>query len=149
MRLIVAQPTAAEASSVHPGHADSTFNAPFRAKAIARKGSCVEPGRTYPGASAGKPAHQAQVNPPESPRPPPTPRLESPACSLGKKLARTHPFRRVLARQNPLTWLAGVDPVTRREILGHAHEEIEDAVYGDPTGIAERREALEKVRIPL
>jgi integrase len=45
--------------------------------------------------------------------------------------------------------LAGVDPVTRREILGHAHDDVEDQVYGNPTGIKERREALEKVRLPL
>jgi integrase len=45
--------------------------------------------------------------------------------------------------------LAGVDGVTRREILGHAHEDTEDIVYGDPTGIKERRDALEKIRLPL
>lgn len=44
---------------------------------------------------------------------------------------------------------AGVDPVTRREILGHAHEDIEDQVYGDPTSLEERRAALAKVSIPL
>ncbi|MDQ2653800.1 MAG: site-specific integrase [Chloroflexota bacterium] len=44
---------------------------------------------------------------------------------------------------------AQVDAVTRREILGHAHEDVEDAVYGDPTGVKERRDALEKVALPL
>jgi hypothetical protein len=44
---------------------------------------------------------------------------------------------------------AGVDGVTRREILGHAHEDVEDQVYGDPTGIKERSEAIEKVALPI
>lgn len=44
---------------------------------------------------------------------------------------------------------ASVDPVTRREILGHAHEDVEDQVYGDPTAMKDRREALEKVRLPI
>jgi integrase len=45
--------------------------------------------------------------------------------------------------------LAGVDAVTRREILGHAHEDVEDQVYGDPTGIKERKVAIEKIRLPI
>ncbi len=44
---------------------------------------------------------------------------------------------------------AGVDPITRREILGHSHEDVEDAVYGDPTGILERKAAIEKVTLPV
>lgn len=44
---------------------------------------------------------------------------------------------------------AGVDAVARREILGHAHEDTEDAVYGDPTSIKERRESLERITLPL
>lgn len=44
---------------------------------------------------------------------------------------------------------AGVDGVTRREILGHAHEDVEDQVYGDPTGMTERKEALERVSLPV
>lgn len=44
---------------------------------------------------------------------------------------------------------SGVDPVTRREILGHAHGDIEDQVYGEPTGITERQEALERVKLPI
>jgi hypothetical protein len=45
--------------------------------------------------------------------------------------------------------VAGVDPVTRREILGHAHEDVEDQVYGDPTGLKERADAIEKVQLPI
>lgn len=44
---------------------------------------------------------------------------------------------------------AGIDPITRREILGHAHEDVEDAVYGDPTGVLERKAAIEKVTLPI
>jgi hypothetical protein len=45
--------------------------------------------------------------------------------------------------------LAGVDPVTRREILGHAHEDVEDQVYGDPTSMEERRSALQRITLPI
>jgi integrase len=44
---------------------------------------------------------------------------------------------------------AGIDPITRREILGHAHDDVEDAVYGDPTGVLERKAAIEKVALPV
>jgi integrase len=44
---------------------------------------------------------------------------------------------------------AGVDPLTRREILGHAHDDVEDVVYGDPTGVLERKAAIEKAVIPI
>lgn len=44
---------------------------------------------------------------------------------------------------------AGVDDVTRREILGHAHGDVEDQTYGSATSMQERRDALERVRLPL
>jgi integrase len=57
-----------------------------------------------------------------------------------------HSFRHTVRDQ---LLRAKVDPVVRREILGHAHEDIEDKVYGDPVDVATKKEAIEKLNIAI